>query len=73
MKKMIFTLICIALPVSSYGNFFQSEQKDQNGKNINLQVLVVPGKKPITYNPQSGELKEIKSTQQKLKTHSTEE
>jgi len=57
-SKLIFT--GLTLSFSTQASFFISDTLNDEGKADSLQVMVIPGKTPTTYNPKTGELKEIK-------------
>ena len=58
MKKLLFITLGILLSASCNAGIFKSTN-DQGGSD-SVQVLVLPGKVSQTYNPKTGEVKDIK-------------
>ena len=58
MKTILFIALGVSFSVSSYAGVFKS--KNDQGESANVQVMVMPGKTAKTYNPKTGEEKEIK-------------
>lgn len=58
MKTILFIAIGILLSANSYAGVFKS--KNDQGDSVDVQVMVIPGKVSQTYNPKTGEVKDIK-------------
>jgi len=58
MKKLLFITLGILFSASCYAGVFKAT--NDQGQSDSVQVLVLPGKVAQTYNPKTGEVKEIK-------------
>ena len=58
MKKLLFITLGILLSASCNAGVFKST--NDQGKSDSVQILVKPGKVAQTYNPKTGEVKDIK-------------
>lgn len=58
MKTILFITVGVLLSASSYAGVFKS--KNDQGESVDVQVMVLPGKVAQTYNPKTGEVKDIK-------------
>ena len=58
MKKLLFITLGILFSANCNAGVFKST--NDQGKSDNVQVIVLPGKVAQTYNPKTGEVKDIK-------------
>jgi len=65
MKMILFITVGILMSASSHAGVFKS--KNDQGESVDVQVMVMPGKVAQTYNPKTGEVKDIKAST-KVKT-----
>ena len=61
MKTIFIMMVGILLSANSHAGIFKSINTE--GKSDDVQVMVLPGKVAQTYNPKTGETKEIKVKQ----------